>query len=122
MRKRVTCTDVENFTFDALNNRFIIDAVQHVTHPASQFFRFGFFKATTGNRREYPREYRRSQRALRIVRYAVFVDGDVSTAQSGVRFFTGQVFINQINQEQVVISARRKPLCSRVPGTLLPSL
>lgn len=42
-----------------------------------------------------------------IVWYVVFVDGDVGVVQSGVSFFIGQVFIYQIQQEQVVFSIVR---------------
>ncbi len=81
-----------------------------VTHPASQFFRFGFFKATTGNRRSTYTEYRKSQMGSSDRSVRCFVDGDVSTAQSGVCFFTGQVFINQIKPETGGYQYHQKPL------------
>lgn len=44
---------------------------------------------------------------FRIVWYVVFVYGDVSMVQCGVSFFIGQVFIYQVQQEQVVFSVVR---------------
>lgn len=100
----VMCVDVENFIFDVFDNGFIIDVVQYVIYLVSQFFCFCFFEVVMCNCWSIYVNIGGYKWVFWIVWYVVFVDGDVSMVQSGVCFFIGQVFINQINQEQVVIS------------------
>ncbi len=120
MRKPGNVRRCRNFTFDALDNGFIIDAVQHVTiQPASSFA-----SASLKPRRviaEYLHEYRKSQMGSSDRSVRCFVDGDVSTAQSGVCFFTGQVLSTRSTRNRWLSVPPETTLC-RVRGTLLPSL
>ncbi len=108
------------FAFTRVHGGFIIDVVRHVTHPASQLFHFRFFEAATSKRlRRTDTDTGSHERALRIVRWhAVFVHRDVSTAQRGVSFFTGQVLSTSPAGTGSV--PPDTTLCRS--GTLLPSL
>src|SRR5690554_3292375 len=93
-----------NLGFDRCNGLFVIQVAEDVANPTRQLTAFGFLEATGGYRRRTDPQTGSDERRTRIVRHAVLVHRDVGPAQSGIRIFTGNVLLDQGQQEQVVLS------------------
>src|SRR5690606_14673450 len=93
-----------NLGFDRCNGLFVIQVAEDVANPTRQLTALGFLEATGGYRRRTDPQTGSDERRTRIVRHAVLVHRDVGPAQSGIRIFTGNVLLDQGQQEQVVLS------------------
>ena len=73
-----------------VNDGFIVQIVENVADPASQFPAFPFLEATGRDRRRTDADAAGDKWRLRIVGYGILVDGDVGAAQRGVSGLAGQ--------------------------------
>ena len=85
------------------NNTFVFDVFHDVTHHVGDFDHFRLFKAACCWCRSTDTNTAGNKRRLRVVRYGVFIDGDVGTAKRCISRFSGNAFGNQGNQHQVIV-------------------
>src|SRR5690554_3801633 len=84
---------------------FVFKVVEDVTHPASQITTLPFLEATGGDCGGTNAQARSHKRRARVIRDSVLVHGDVRFAKRGIGVFTGDVLLDQADQEQVVLGA-----------------
>src|SRR5690554_5101679 len=75
--------------------------VEDVADPAGKLLALVFTKATGGYGWSTKTQTGGDKGALRVAGHSVLVDGDMSTAQSGVCVLAGQSLLDQREQEEV---------------------
>src|SRR5690554_363977 len=97
-------TDLLDLSLYARKGRIVADIVEDIADPTGQLRHFLFLEAATGHGRSTDTQTGGNERRTRVVRYGVLVHGNVGAAQGSVRILTGDILVDQINQEQVVFS------------------
>src|SRR5512138_2315819 len=84
--------------------------IEHIGDPIRELDDLAFAKAARRHRRRADAKPARDERAPRIVRHGVLVHRDVRTPECSIRLFTGDVATDQIEKEQMIVSAARYDL------------
>ena len=73
--------------------------IEDVANPAGKFFSLGLAESARGNRRCTEANTAGDKRRLRVVRYGIFVHGNMRLAQRRFHGLAGQLVTNKIHQK-----------------------
>src|SRR5450631_1353041 len=88
-----------------LNRGFIAHVIEHIGNPIRQLPHLGLFEAARRHGGRTDAQSAADGRRTRIVRYRVLVDRHVRAPQRRIGIFAGNVLIDEIEQEQVIVRA-----------------
>ena len=81
----------------------IVDFIQNIRNPSCQLHTLCFLEPTAGNRRRADTDTTGDKGLARVIWHGVLVYGYVGRTQGRVRSLTGNVLIDQVQQEQMVV-------------------
>src|SRR5579859_2146832 len=99
-----------DFAAHALQRRLIAHVLEHVCDPVGHLLHFGLLEPARRRRRRSDAKSAGYRGRARVVRNRVLVDGHVRAAERRVGILAGDVLVDQVEQEEVIVGAARNDL------------